>query len=41
MRVTKRNLKGREGQIALTPETLDDLWHLKYIIEPGDLVFAL
>ncbi len=41
MRVTKRNLKGAEGGIALTPETLDDLWHLKYIIEPGDLVFAL
>ncbi|NIA03513.1 MAG: mRNA surveillance protein pelota [Nitrospirae bacterium] len=41
MRITKRNLKGRDGEIALTPETLDDLWHLKYIIEPGDLVFAL
>ncbi|WP_445474840.1 mRNA surveillance protein pelota [Methanococcoides methylutens] len=42
MRVTKRDLKGnKEGEIALTPETLDDLWHLKYIIEKGDLVFAL
>jgi len=41
MRVTKRYLKGREGEISLTPETLDDLWHLKYIIEKGDLVFAL
>jgi protein pelota len=41
MRVIKRNLKGREGEIALVPETLDDLWHLKYIIEKGDLVFAL
>ncbi|MGM0771232.1 MAG: mRNA surveillance protein pelota [Halobacteriota archaeon] len=42
MRVTKRELKGnKEGEIALTPETLDDLWHLKYIIESGDLVFAL
>ena len=41
MRVTKRNLKGRDGEIAMTPESLDDLWHLKYIIEPGDLVFAL
>jgi protein pelota len=41
MRVTKRNLKGKEGEIALTPETLDDLWHLKYIIEPNDLVFSL
>ncbi|WP_340820459.1 mRNA surveillance protein pelota [Methanolobus sp. WCC4] len=41
MRVTKRNLRGREGEITLVPETLDDLWHLKYIIEKGDLVFAL
>ncbi|MCG7853315.1 MAG: mRNA surveillance protein pelota [Methanosarcinaceae archaeon] len=41
MRVTKRQLRGKEGEISLTPETLDDLWHLKYIIEKGDLVFAL
>jgi protein pelota len=41
MRVTKRSLKGREGEIAVTAETLDDLWHLKYIIEKGDLVFAV
>ena len=41
MRVTKMDIKGREGEISLTPETLDDLWHLKYIIEYGDLVFAL
>ncbi|MBN2110972.1 MAG: mRNA surveillance protein pelota [Methanosarcinaceae archaeon] len=40
MRVTKRSLKGREGEIAVTPEALDDLWHLKYIIEKGDLIFA-
>lgn len=41
MRVTNRSLKGREGEIAVTAETLDDLWHLKYIIEKGDLVFAV
>jgi protein pelota len=41
MRVTNRSLKGREGEIAVTAETLDDLWHLKYIIEKGDLIFAL
>lgn len=41
MRVTNRALKGMEGEIAVTAETLDDLWHLKYIIEKGDLVFAL
>jgi protein pelota len=40
MKVLKKNLKGREGEITLVPETLDDLWHLKYIIEPGDLIFA-
>jgi len=41
MRVTNRSLRGREGEISVTAETLDDLWHLKYIIETGDLVFAL
>lgn len=41
MRVTKRFLRGRSGEIAVTAETLDDLWHLKYIVEKGDLVFAL
>jgi len=40
MRVAKRILKGSEGEIALVPDTLDDLWHLKYIIERGDLVFS-
>ena len=38
MKVTKKRLKGREGEIALTPESLDDLWHLERIIEKGDLV---
>jgi len=28
----------RKGVIELLPETLDDLWHLSHIIEPGDLV---
>ncbi|WP_406660764.1 mRNA surveillance protein pelota [Methanolobus sp. ZRKC3] len=41
MRVTKRFLKGRDGEISLVAETLDDLWHLKYIIEKGDLIFAV
>jgi protein pelota len=41
VRVNKKSLKGKEGEISLTPENLDDLWHLKYIIEPGDLVFSL
>ncbi|MDF2955199.1 MAG: Stalled ribosome rescue protein Dom34 [Candidatus Alkanophagales archaeon MCA70_species_2] len=41
MRVTKRELKpdGR-GELSVVPETLDDLWHLKHILEAGDLVYA-
>ena len=30
-----------EGEITLLPESIDDLWHLKHLIEKGDLVFAL
>ncbi len=41
MRVLKKNLRGDEGEIALLPESLDDLWHLQHIISRGDLVFAL
>lgn len=41
MRIVKRNLKGNEGEISLIMESLDDLWHLKYIIERGDLIFAV
>ena len=41
MRVLKRNLRGGDGEISILAETLDDLWHLKYIIEKGDLVFAV
>ena len=39
MHVTDREERegGREA-ITLVPESLDDLWHLTYIIEPGDLV---
>ena len=29
------------GRVTLIPETLDDLWHLKYVIEEGDTVSAL
>ena len=28
----------KRGFIEVIPETLDDLWHLSHIIEPGDLV---
>lgn len=41
MKVNKEELRGEHGEISLTPESLDDLWHLKYIVEPGDLVFSL
>ncbi len=41
MRVLKKNLRGDEGEIALLPESLDDLWHLQHIVARGDLVFAL
>jgi len=41
MRVLKENMRGDEGEISLVPESIDDLWHLKYLIFPGNLVFAL
>lgn len=41
MKVNKEELRGEFGEISLTPESLDDLWHLKYIIEPGDRVFSM
>ncbi len=39
MHVNEREARegGREA-ISLVPESLDDLWHLTYVIEPGDLV---
>jgi protein pelota len=33
-------LKERYGEIRLFPESIDDLWHLRHLIGPGDLVFA-
>jgi len=41
MRVVEERLKGREGEVKLIPESVEDLWHLKYIIQPGDIVFSL
>ena len=41
MIIVEEQLKGRKGEIKLIPENLDDLWHLKFIIEPGDIVFSL
>lgn len=41
MQILEKNLRNCEGEIKLIPETLDDLWHLKNIIEKGDIVYAL
>jgi protein pelota len=41
MRIVEENLRENEGEIKLIPENLDDLWHLRFIIEKGDIVFAL
>jgi protein pelota len=39
MRIQSRS-PGEEGRerITLVPENVDDLWHLSYVLEPGDLV---
>ncbi|MFU8766098.1 MAG: mRNA surveillance protein pelota [Candidatus Methanoperedens sp.] len=41
MKVLKKHLKFNEGEIGLVTESLDDLWHLKYILEPGDIVYSV
>lgn len=39
MRISERvHTEGARELITLVPETLDDLWHLSYILEPGDHV---
>ena len=39
MRIADRHqVEGGRERITVVPETLDDLWHLTYIIEPGDEV---
>ena len=39
MRIVERHhVEGGQERITVVPESLDDLWHLSYIIEPGDLV---
>jgi len=39
MRIADREqAEGRRERITVVPETLDDLWHLTYILEPEDLV---
>ncbi|WP_335998609.1 mRNA surveillance protein pelota [Halorientalis halophila] len=39
MRIADRvRVEGGKERITVVPETLDDLWHLTYVLEPGDLV---
>ena len=41
MRVAdRRAVEGDRERITVVPESLDDLWHLTYVIEPGDLAAA-
>jgi len=39
MRVLKKDLRG--GTVKLLVENGDDLWHLRHLIQPGDLVHAV
>ncbi|MEM0350975.1 MAG: mRNA surveillance protein Pelota, partial [Archaeoglobaceae archaeon] len=41
MQIVEENLRGDEGEIKLIPETIEDLWHLRFLIEKGDKVFSL
>ncbi|ASJ03204.1 mRNA surveillance protein Pelota [Thermococcus profundus] len=38
MQIIHQDLK--EGKVKVKAETLDDLWHLYHIIDPGDTVYA-
>jgi protein pelota len=39
MRIQDRyRVEGGAERITLVPDSLDDLWHLQYVVEPGDLV---
>ena len=40
MKAETAELRGNYGEIRLMPESIDDLWHLQYLIAAGDLVFA-
>ncbi len=39
MKILHRNMK--EGKLKLRPESVDDLWYLKSILEPGDAVYGV
>ena len=35
-----RGTETERGEISVIPESVDDLWHLKHVIEPGDMVYS-
>ncbi|WP_255168237.1 mRNA surveillance protein pelota [Natrononativus amylolyticus] len=35
---SREPLEGGRERVTLVPESLDDLWHLQYVLEPGDRV---
>jgi len=41
VQVIEENLRNCEGEIKLIPETIEDLWHLRFLIEKGDKVFSI
>ncbi len=41
MKVLEEVKRGKQLEIKLVPESVEDLWHLKYLIEKGDVVFSL
>ncbi|MDD1719906.1 MAG: mRNA surveillance protein pelota [Methanoregulaceae archaeon] len=34
------DLERSYGEVRLFPESIDDLWHIEHLVQPGDLVFA-
>jgi len=36
--VDRQQVDGRRERLTVVPESLDDLWHLSHIVEPGDRV---
>jgi len=36
--VDRQRVEGGRERLTVVPESLDDLWHLTYVVEPGDLV---
>ena len=41
MKVLEEVKRGKQLELKLVPESVEDLWHLKHILEKGDVVFSL